>query len=73
MTDKQMYALLNKFINSSPLARDMEVVVTHNHKSFKPKEGKEGHYEDANLLASILMGAEILLFWLGRNGYKVTK
>ena len=74
MTDKQQSALLEKFINNSPIAKHIKVEVDVNHKSFKPREkGSPAHYEDANLLASLLMGAECLCYFLRRNGYKIVK
>jgi hypothetical protein len=66
--------LLNKFINDHPLAQHILVEVTDHHKSFKPRqEGSPAHYEDANLLASILTGAESFMYWLSRNGYVIVK
>ena len=74
MTDNQQNELLEKFINDSPLAKEIKVEVLQHHKSFKPRHaGAEAYYEDANLLSSILMGAENLLYWLRRNGYVVSK
>ena len=35
MTDKQMYILLEHFINDSPLAEEIKVAITHYHKSFR--------------------------------------
>jgi hypothetical protein len=73
MTDKQQDELLEKFINDSPLAKEIKVTVTAHHKSFKPRyKGADAHYEDCNLLSSILMGAENLCYWLRRNNYKIT-
>ena len=74
MTDKQQSALLEKFINDSPLAEHIKVEVSSHHKGFTPREkGSPAHYEDANLLSSLLMGAENLCYWLRRNGYNITK
>ena len=74
MTDKQQNELLEKFINDSVLAKEIKVEVSINHKSFKPRfPASEAHYEDCNLLSAILMGAENLMYWLRRNGYKITK
>ncbi len=74
MTANQQDKLLEKFINDSPLAKKIQVTVTAHNKSFKPRyEGATAHYEDANLLSSILMGAENLCYWLRRNNYKITK
>lgn len=72
MTDKQMCQMLEKFINDHVLATHIKVEVSHHHKSFKPRvEGVGANYEDANLLASILTGAENFLFWLRRSGYDI--
>ena len=74
MTDNQQYVLLEKFINDSPLAKEIKVEVTEHSQRFTPKfKGAEAHYEDAKLLSSILMGAENLLFWLRRNNYTIIK
>ena len=72
MTDTQQNELLEKFINDSPLAKEIKVEVLQHHKSFKPRHaGSEAYYEDANLLSSMLMGAENLMYWLRRNGYTI--
>ena len=74
MTDEQQSRLLEQFINDSPMARSINVQVMTNHKTFKPRHpGSEAHYEDANLLSSILMGAENFCYWLRRNGYTIKK
>lgn len=74
LTDKTQCKILEKFINDSCLAKHIEVKVNYNHKSFKPRmEGSAAHYEDANLLSAILMGAENFCYWLRRNGYKLNK
>ena len=74
MTDKQMHELLEKFANDSPLAEHIKVEITEHSQSYKPKyKDAPAHYEDAKLLSSVLMGAEHLMFWLLRNGYKITK
>jgi len=72
--DDRQSELLEKFINDSPLAQEIKVEVHIGHKSFKPRyEGAKSHYEDANLLSSILMGAENFCYWLRRNNYKIIK
>lgn len=74
MTDKQQSALLETFINDSPIAEHIKVEISVAHKSFKPREeGSPAHYEDANLLSSILMGAENFCYWLRRNGYVIRR
>ena len=74
MTDEQQSKLLEKFINNSPLATEIQVTVTHNTKSFKPRfDGARARYEDANILSSILMGAENFCYWLRKNGYSITR
>ena len=72
MTDKQQNELLEKFANDSPLAEHIKVEITEHSQSYKPAyEGAPAHYEDAQLLSSILMGAGHLLYWLRRNGYTI--
>ena len=72
MTDKQMYDLLEKFINDSPMAEHIKVEITEHSQSYKPKyKDAPAHYEDAKLLSSVLMGAEHLLWWLRRNNYRI--
>ena len=74
MTDKQMHELLEKFANDNVLASNIEVKIDLNHKSFMAKDGTVGaNYEDCNLLASIIQGAEHFLWWARRNGYYVKK
>jgi len=74
MKDKEMYDLLEKFINDSPMAEHIKVEITGHSQSYKPKyEGAPAHYEDAKLLSSILMGAEHLMFWLRRNKYEIRR
>jgi len=72
VNDKQMYDLLSKFINDSPLAEHIKVELTEHSQSYKPRyKDAPSHYEDAKLLSSLLMGAEHLLFWLRRNEYTI--
>ena len=72
MKDKEMYDLLEKFANDSPLAEHIKVEITEYSQSYKPRLlNSPAHYEDAKLLSSILMGAEHLLWWLRRNNYRI--
>ena len=74
MTDESACKMLEKFINDHVLATHIEVQVSNHHKSFKPRiEGEGANYEDANLLASILTGAESFLYWVRRNNYTISK
>jgi hypothetical protein len=74
MTDEESCKMLEKFINDHVLATEIKVEVTHHYKSFNPRyEGAKSHYEDANLLASILTGAESFLYWVRRNNYTISK
>ena len=74
MEDKKMLKLLNNFANDHVIAEHIEVVIGEYNKSFKPRPGHDGcRYEDANLLASIISGAENLCWYMLRNGYKVVK
>lgn len=73
-SEQKRYDLLNKFANSHTLATDIMVTVGPCCKSFKPRPPSLGaRYEDANLLASIIMGAESFLYWCERNNYEVRK
>ena len=75
MTDKQQRKILEDFINDSPIATHIQIKIYAHSKSFTPRSPNDGkaHYEDANLLMSILMGAENFCYWLRRNGYKIKK
>jgi hypothetical protein len=73
MTDEEQCKMLEKFINDHVLATHIEVQVSNHHKSFKPRiEGEGANYEDANLLASILTGAESFVYWVRRQNGKIT-
>ena len=64
--------LLNEFANSHSLSTNIEVNITDHHKSFKPRfEGADARYEEANLLSSIIVGAENFCYFLQRNGYTI--
>jgi hypothetical protein len=72
--DKKYLKLLNEFANSHVLATDIKVEISEHHKSFKPREVLSyAKYEDANLLASILTGAESFCYYLSREGYGINK
>lgn len=72
--DKKNLKLLNEFANDHVLATHIKVEISDFHKSFKPRTPESyAKYEDANLLASMIMGAESLVYYLERNGYKITK
>ena len=74
MSDEEQCKMLEKFINDHVLATHIEVQVSNHHKSFNPRiEGEGANYEDANLLASILTGAESFLYWIRRNNYTISK
>lgn len=75
MTDREQCELLEKFINDSPIAKYIKVEVSLNQTSFKPRDEahNQAYYEDANLLASILKGAEHFCYWLRRNGYNIKR
>lgn len=71
--DKRM-ELLEEFANAHVLATDIAVTITTNSKSFKPRlPDSYAKYEDANLLSSIITGAESFLYWCARNGYEVKR
>ena len=74
MRDGQQNELLEKFINDSSLATAIKITVTTHHKSFKPKlPGLTANYEECNMLAGILLGAENFCYWLRRNNYELIK
>lgn len=69
---KYHFKLLNDFANSHTLAEHIKVEIHEHHKSFKPKDSYSGaRYEDANLLASIIHGAESFIYYLERNGIEI--
>jgi hypothetical protein len=72
--NKTNLKLINEFANDHTLAEHIEVTITDNHKSFKPRYPVSvAKYEDANLLASLIAGAESFCYFLERNGYKIRK
>ena len=73
--NKKLLKLLNEFANSHSLAEHIRVDITPYHKSFTPREGatQQARYEEANLLSSIIVGAENFCYFLERNGYVVNK
>ena len=72
MSNPKDIELLNAFANDLTIARDIKVTVSPFHKSFKPRSANiPARYEDANLISSILTGAEALLNYLTRNNYEI--
>jgi hypothetical protein len=72
--DEKYLKLLNEFANEHVLATDIEVEISVHHKSFKPRfQGSYAKYEDANLLSSIIVGAENFCYYLQRNGFIIKK
>ena len=72
--NKQNLKLLNKFANDHSLATDIKVEISDYSKSFKPRfNGAYAKYEEANMLSSIIVGAENFCYYLERNGYKIRK
>ena len=70
--DKKYLKLLNEFANSHSLAAQIRVEISDNSKSFKPRfPDSYAKYEEANLLASIIVGAENFCYFLEREGYKI--
>jgi len=72
--DKKNLDLINKFANAHVLATNIKVDITDHHKSFTPR-GLDSYakYEDANLLAGMIVGAESFLYYLERNEYVIRK
>lgn len=71
---KRDYELLNSFANDLTLARDIKVTISPYHKSFKPRSANiSARYEDANMIASILTGAEAFMNFLHRNRYFIVR
>jgi len=72
--EKKLLKLLNEFANDDVLATDIEVSISEHHKSFTPRiPNSYAKYEDANLLASVITGAERFCYFLCRNNYKIVK
>jgi hypothetical protein len=70
--NKKNLELLNHFANSHSLSDQIQVIITDNYVSLKPRyDGSYAKYEDANLLSSIIQGAESFLYFLERNDYKI--
>lgn len=72
--NKKNLVLINKFANDHVLAANIKVDITDHHKSFTPR-GTDSYakYEDANLLAGMIVGAESFLYYLERHGYVIGK
>jgi hypothetical protein len=71
---KENLKILNDFSNDHVLATHIKVEISDYNKSFKPRQSNgAAKYEDANLLSSIICGAENLVYYLERNGYKIIK
>lgn len=72
--NKKYIKLLNEFANSHSLATNIKVEITDYHKSFTPRsKDSYAKYEEANMLASIIAGAENFCYWLERNRYEIRK
>jgi hypothetical protein len=72
--DEKRMEMLEEFANDHALAKDIEVIITSNSKSFTPRYPESyAKYEEANLLASLITGAESFLYWMSRKGYEVKR
>ena len=72
--EARFLGLLNAFANDHVLATNIKVEISEHHKSFTPRYvHSNARYEDANLLASVIAGAENLCWYLSRNGYEIKK
>lgn len=66
--------LLNDFANSHSLATHIKVEISDHVKSFKPRTEKSyAKYEEANMLANIICGAENFLYFLERGNYEIRR
>ncbi len=72
MNEKNL-KLLNDFANNNTLAVHIKVDITEHQKSFKPRKGQRAYYEECNLLADMIRGAEQFLYYLERNGYDIKR
>jgi hypothetical protein len=71
MTDKKMYALLQKFAQESSVAvgGHIKVEVEEHSTRMSPEPGFFGFkYEDSQYLSELLRGAESFLYWFRRQG-----
>jgi hypothetical protein len=76
MKDKQRLKILNEFANDLSIAKggELKVLVMDGMTSIIPKDKKVyGRYEDAQMISDIIKGASQLMFYLTREGYKITK
>ena len=72
--NKKNLELLNDFVNDHVLATHIKVELRENHTSFKQRNSdSKSYYEDCNLLADMLRGAESFCYYLERNGYKIIR
>lgn len=71
--NKKNLEIINKFANSSPLAENISVEIRDYVTSYTSKNTTGAKYEDCVLLASLIQGATHFIYFLERNGYKITK
>jgi hypothetical protein len=70
--NKKHLNLVNIFADTHSLADQIRVVITEHNVSMTPRyDGSYAKYEDANLLSSIIQGAESFIYFLERNNYKI--
>ena len=71
---KNYLKVINDFANSSPMATEIKVEISEYVTSMKPRhENSKCYYEHAELLSSLIRGAEHFCYYLQRNGYEIRR
>jgi len=76
MKDSIRCKLVEDFANSTSLAKGGHISVCYNEHcyGFTPEPGYSGFKcEDSYHLGHLIDGASAFMFWIARNGYKITK
>ena len=76
MKDSIREKFIEDFANETSIAKGGNIKVTYDDHCthYQPKEGYEGFkFEDGQYLGHLVDGASAFMFWIARNGYKITK
>ena len=80
MRDKNRLKILQSFVNDLSITEGSGLIVTlgEHHTSIKSADcegyvSPRSRYEDAVTISNLLQGAEQLMYWIERNGYKLVR
>jgi len=76
MRDDVRCKFVEDFANSTSIAKGGHISVSYNEHccGFTPEPGYPGFKcEDSYHLGHLIDGASAFMFWIARNGYKITK